>query len=94
MLGAGVGCTRTGKLAGDQTEPGFDVRLEPLAAHVLAGHHYECAWELFRFGHFKGLNDDQAARELGALARRQGITVAFEVRKVRGADVYSCCCLE
>jgi hypothetical protein len=66
---------------------GIDQRLSSLAAHVLAGQHYECAWELFRFGQFKGLSHEAAALELADWARRQRITVAFEIRKVRNADV-------
>src|SRR5918994_601178 len=68
-------------------EPGLDVRLEPLAAHVLAGNHYECAWELFRFGHFKGLTEEHAAAALAAWAQPHGIEIRFDVRMVRWLEV-------
>jgi len=48
--------------------------------HILAGQHHECAWELFRFGQFKGLGDEAAALELAAWARRQRIAVAFGMK--------------
>jgi hypothetical protein len=61
------------------------------AAHVQAGQHHECAWELFRFRHFKGMSHEEAAGALAAWARQQGITVAFELRKVRDVDVIFLC---
>jgi hypothetical protein len=66
---------------------GIDQRFSSLAAHVLEGGYYECPWQLFRIGHFKGLEDEPAAREVVAWARRQRINVMFEVRKVRDLDV-------
>lgn len=62
-------------------------RLSALAAYVLKGEHYECNWELFRFGHLKGMDDEEAIRALGAWANANAIFVRFEVRKVRNVEV-------
>lgn len=57
-----------------------------LAAFIPA-HHYESPWQLFRLGHFKGMEDEAAALALGAWARRNQIHIMFEVRRVRQYDV-------
>jgi hypothetical protein len=56
-----------GRLARDQARDRLDERLAAIAAEVLAGKYYECAWELMRFGHFPGMSHEEAA---GALGRR------------------------
>jgi len=66
------------RLARDQARAGLDERLTGVAAEVLAGRPVESAWELMRFGHFKGMSHEEAAVALAAWARRQGITVAFD----------------
>jgi hypothetical protein len=35
---------------------GFNVRLQPLVDYVLEGGYFDTAWDLFRYGHLKGLN--------------------------------------
>jgi hypothetical protein len=58
---------------------GLDQRLADLAKFVHSGQHYECAWDLFRYGQFKGLSDEEAGAQLGAWARRRRIDVTFGV---------------
>ena len=58
-----------------------------IAELVHAGQHYECAWDLFRFGQLKAGTHEQAAAELAGWCRRVRLTPSFEIRKVRGADV-------
>jgi hypothetical protein len=40
-------------------------------------------WAAFRIVHFPGMDDLEAAGELGAWARRNGVGVDFQERKVR-----------
>ena len=42
---------------------------------------------MLKYGHFKGMEDEAAALALGAWARRNGVNVMFEVRRVRERDV-------
>jgi hypothetical protein len=65
----------------------IDERLHALTEYVRASRHYEGTWQIFRFGQFKGLTDEEATLALAAWARRQRIEVGFEVRKVRHIDV-------
>jgi hypothetical protein len=60
---------------------GVDHRLAALAAEIVAGRRVECAWAAFRIVHFPG--DLEAAGELGAWARRSGVGVDFDERKIR-----------
>jgi hypothetical protein len=55
----------------------IDERFSSLAKYVLAANYYECAWELFRFGHFKGLSHEAAS------ARARGLTSCVVVSDVR-----------
>jgi hypothetical protein len=64
----------------------IDRRLSALAAKVLAGHHVEFAWELFRLQHFPGWDHEEVAAALGAWSRRHGLKVTFEGRTVRDAS--------
>jgi hypothetical protein len=64
-----------------------DQRLHALAEYVRTSRHYEGTWQIFRFGQFKGLTDEEATLALAAWARRQRIKVGFEVRKVRHIDI-------
>ena len=41
----------------------------------------------FRFMYFRGKDDETAARELGAWARRQGIKLEFELRRESDLEV-------
>jgi hypothetical protein len=74
-------------VARDPEADRLDERLRALAEHVVAGRYYEGAWQLFRFGHFKGLTDEKAIVQLGAWARRHRITVKLELRKLTKVDV-------
>jgi hypothetical protein len=65
----------------------IDRRLSKLAAQVLAGHHFEDAWELFRLQFFTGWKHTTVAGILGAWSQRQGIKVDFEVRKDQRSDL-------
>jgi hypothetical protein len=81
---------RSGKdrsLAGDQDANGIDQRLSKIAEEVLAGKHYECAWELFRVQYFPGLEH----AILGAWSTRHGVRVTFEKRTVREMPVIFVC---
>jgi hypothetical protein len=66
-------------------------RLSALASDVLAGYDYECAWELFRFGHFRGMDDGQSATVLVRWARAHRINAAFKILKVRNLEVLYLC---
>jgi hypothetical protein len=68
-----------------------DDGLSTLASDVLAGHDYECAWELFRFGHFRGMDDGQSATVLARWARAHRINAAFKIRKTRNLEVMYVC---
>ena len=68
-----------------------DDRLSTLASDVLAGYDYECAWELFRFGHFRGMDDGKSATVLARWARAHCINAAFKTRKVRNLEVMYVC---
>jgi hypothetical protein len=70
---------------------GYDDRLSTLASDVLAGYDYECAWELFRFGHFRGMDDGQSATVLARWARAHRISAAFKTRKARNLEVLYLC---
>jgi hypothetical protein len=70
---------------------GYDDRLLALASDVLAGYDYECAWELFRFGHFRGMDDGQSAMVLARWARAHRISAAFKTRKARNLEVLYLC---
>ena len=54
-----------------------------VAAEVIAGRCVEVSWVAFRVVHFPGMDDLEAAGELGAWARRNGVGVGFEERKIR-----------
>ena len=71
------------RLAGSQEESGLDKRLSAVAAEVIAGRRVEVSWVAFRIVHFPGTDDLEAAGELGAWARRNGVGVDFEERKIR-----------
>jgi hypothetical protein len=43
----------------------------------------EVSWAAFRITHFPGMDDLEAAGELGAWARRNGVGVDFEKRSIR-----------
>jgi hypothetical protein len=45
---------------------GIDERASALPTYIRAGNLYECAWELLKYGHFKGMDDEAAALALGA----------------------------
>jgi hypothetical protein len=49
----------------------------------LAGRRVEVSWVAFRIVHFPGMDDLEAAGELGAWARRCGVGVDFQERKVK-----------
>jgi len=66
---------------------GTDEELSTLADDVSAGNNYEYAWELFRFGHFRGMDDAQSAAMLARWAREYRINVAFTTRKVRDLEI-------
>ena len=68
-------------------EQGVDQRLAALAARTLAGERVECAWELFRLQYFPGWKPPRIAGELGAWARRHGIEVAFDTRRLHNVDM-------
>lgn len=68
-----------------------DDRLSMLASDVLAGYDYECAWELFRFGYFRGMDDGQSATVLARWARAHRISAAFKTRKARNLEVMYVC---
>ena len=57
-------------------------RLDEIAASVLAGIRYECAWDLFRFGQLKAGTHEKAVHKLAAWCRRFGIEPSFEIRVV------------
>jgi hypothetical protein len=42
---------------------------------------------VFRFEHFKGVEPNRVARELGAWARRQRMNLMFEIRREASKDV-------
>ena len=46
-------------------QTGIYERLSMLADDIRAGNDYEYAWQLFRFGHFRRMDDAQAATEIG-----------------------------
>jgi hypothetical protein len=73
--------------AGDPEAAGLDGRLAALATYIRAGNLYESAWQLMKFGHFKGMEDKAAALALGNWARRNQIHIMFEVRRVLKRDV-------
>jgi hypothetical protein len=66
-------------------------QLSALASEVLAGYDYECAWELFRFGHFRGMDDGESATVLVRWARAHRINAAFKTRKARNLEVLYVC---
>lgn len=72
---------------GDAEALALDQRLHALATAIRAGQYYEGPWQTFCFGQFKGLDDEQALKQLAAWARRHQITIGFEERKARGVDV-------
>lgn len=59
--------------------------LEEIARKVLAGTPHDEAWELFRAKHFPGLEQEQAAAELGEWAREHGIEPEFYKKKMLAA---------
>lgn len=71
---------------GDAGTLALDDGLHALAAEVHAGKYYECAWQVFRFGQLKGLDDKQAVEAVAAWCHRQGLAMRFEQRTVRGRD--------
>jgi hypothetical protein len=73
--------------AGDPKARALDERLHALAAYIRANRYYESPWQLFCYGQFKGLSDEDAMLELAAWARRERIAVKVEVRIVRQAEV-------
>lgn len=73
--------------AGDPEDSRVDERFSALATYLCAGNLYECAWLPFRLGHFKGMNDEEAALALAVWARRNHFHIMFEVRRVRDDDV-------
>jgi len=75
------------RLARDTEADGLDERLAALAEHIHAGKLYECAWQLMKYGHFKGMEDEAAALALGNWARRNQIHIMFDVRRVSQHDV-------
>jgi hypothetical protein len=66
--------------ARDQETAGIDERLAALGTYIRAGNLYECAWQLLKHGHFKGMEDKAAALALAAWARKQNFNIMFEVR--------------
>jgi hypothetical protein len=75
------------RLARSAETSGLNERLSPLAAHIRSGQYYEASWQLFRFGQFKGLSDEEATLALAAWARKQRISVQFDVRRVGSIEV-------
>jgi hypothetical protein len=65
----------------------LDERLRTLAAAILAGRYYECAWQTFCFGYLKGLTDEEAVEALAAWCQRHGLAMRFRDRRVRGVGV-------
>jgi hypothetical protein len=68
-------CRKGRGIAGDPEASGLNVRLQPLADYVLEGGYFDTAWDLFRYGHLKGLNHDEAALLIAAWTRENRIVV-------------------
>ena len=75
------------RLARNKSASVLNERFSALAAYILKGERYETAWELFRHGHFKGLEHEEAALELAAWAKAHRITVQFDRRRVNQVEV-------
>ena len=57
--------------------------MKALAAEVISGRRVECPCETMRILHFPNMDDLEAAGELEGWARRNGVGVDFEQRKIR-----------
>ena len=71
------------RLAVAREAAGPDHRLSALASEVTAGRRVECPWAALRIVHFPNVDDLEAAGELGEWARRNGVEVDFDQRKLR-----------
>jgi hypothetical protein len=80
-------CRKGRGIAGDPEASGLNLRLQPLADYVLDAGYFDTAWDIFRFGHLKGLDHDEAALLTAAWARDNRIVVEFDVRVVRNKEV-------
>jgi hypothetical protein len=80
-------CRKGRGIAGDPEASGLNVRLQPLAEYVLKAGYFDTAWDIFRYGHLKGLNHDEAALLTAAWARENQIVVEFDVRVVGDKEV-------
>ena len=73
--------------AGNPAAVALDERLHALAAAIHAGQYFESPWQLFCYGQFKGLSDEEAVPALAAWCKRQGLEMSFVTRRVRHVDV-------
>jgi hypothetical protein len=90
VRGAGRALQRRPKDRGDVGDPqasALDERLSALAAHIDAGRYYESPWQLFCYGHLKGLSDEEAVKALAAWCKRQGLEMSFVTRRVGSVHV-------